>query len=164
MRLLAESASGLRHLRWAREVRATLEAHAQAHGSEDQRRAWREEAATLGAAIDALSAAVKAYRDFLERERVASRGALRVAAYLDDSERLRAESEAAGAIERDERAPRRQAVRQAVRALRAAIENLHRRCEEREGADFAASLYPPVTPDRQLVVDDSDEDDDATTS
>lgn len=82
---LSEEASGLRHLRWAREVRGTLAAHLAMSASEgasaEQRAALASEVAVLGERIDELSAAVKAYRDYLERVRTAVRGSLRAAAH-----------------------------------------------------------------------------------
>jgi hypothetical protein len=78
---LSRSASGLRHLRWAREIYATLAAHAadtQSFGDK-QRAALGKELGRLDGRIQALSAAVKGYRDFLERERVRYRGAIRAA-------------------------------------------------------------------------------------
>ncbi|UQA56586.1 hypothetical protein [Polyangium aurulentum] len=77
---LSRGASGLRHLRWAREIYATLAAHAEASEvSEPQRAALSKELTRLDARIQGLSGAVKGYRDFLERERVRYRGAIRAA-------------------------------------------------------------------------------------
>src|SRR5262245_34771132 len=81
---LRRSSSGLRHLRWAREVRPALEAHAAENGSlsERERDLLGAAIAELGRLVAALSVAVKPYRDFLERERVKGRGRRRLGAYL----------------------------------------------------------------------------------
>jgi hypothetical protein len=77
---LGRGASGLRHLRWAREIYATLAAHAESSElGEPQRMALAKELTRLDARIQGLSGAVKGYRDFLERERVRYRGAIRAA-------------------------------------------------------------------------------------
>lgn len=77
---LGRGASGLRHLRWAREIYATLAAHAEgSEMSDGQRMALAKELTRLDARIQGLSGAVKGYRDFLERERVRYRGAIRAA-------------------------------------------------------------------------------------
>jgi hypothetical protein len=82
MEKLARGASGLRHLRWAREIYATLAAHVDKTDLGAARRgALEKELARLDARIQALSGAVKAYRDFLERERVRHRGAIRAAMF-----------------------------------------------------------------------------------
>jgi len=84
MEKLSRSASGLRHLRWAREVLASLEAHYEHNGRlrQAEREAVLEEAVDLRASVQALSSAVKAYRDFLERRRVSFRGMQRVGLFL----------------------------------------------------------------------------------
>jgi hypothetical protein len=77
---LGRGASGLKHLRWAREIYATLAAHAEGSDvGEPQRMALSKELTRLDARIQGLSGAVKGYRDFLERERVRYRGAIRAA-------------------------------------------------------------------------------------
>ena len=82
---LSRGASGLRHLRWAREIYATLAAHAEASEvSEPQRAALSKELTRLDARIQGLSGAVKGYRDFLERERVRYRGAIRAALHAGE--------------------------------------------------------------------------------
>ncbi len=93
MEKLSRSASGLRHLRWAREVLATLSAHYEhnAHLGMPAREAVLAEMVELRASIDSLSAAVKAYRDFLERRRVGFRGMQRVGLYLCEEARKGAE-------------------------------------------------------------------------
>src|SRR5262249_46619787 len=81
---LDRSASGLRHLRWAREVLGTLHAFAslEPHLSAAQQAALGAEIERVTALVTALSGAVKPYRDFLERTRTRSRGALRAAEHL----------------------------------------------------------------------------------
>jgi len=79
---LDRGASGLRHLRWAREIYATLAAHVEATELGASRKtALEKELVRLDARIQSLSAAVKAYRDFLERERVRYRGLVRAALF-----------------------------------------------------------------------------------
>src|SRR4051812_22037124 len=93
MQKLSRSASGLRHLRWAREILATLEAHYEHNprlGQRD-RDAVLDEAVKLRTLVTGLSAAVKPYRDFLERRRVQSRGMQRVGRFLCLAARVRAE-------------------------------------------------------------------------
>src|SRR5262245_16265633 len=99
MKRLSEDASGLRHLRWAREVLATLHAHFEHNPrlGQAERDLVLQEAVELRAEINRLSAAVKAYRDFLERERTGFRGMLRVGDFLAESAESsddRAEAEA----------------------------------------------------------------------
>src|SRR5580692_4998007 len=132
---LVASASGLRHLRWAREILATLEAHYEHDGrlrQEDRDRVLAE-IVELRAQVTALSAAVKTYRDFLERERTRFRGMLRVGRYLEETangagEQAEAEAvregfeEAFTSVETRERAPRKHAVRAAIVMLRAALQ------------------------------------------
>ena len=93
MEKLSRSASGLRHLRWAREILATLEAHYEHNPKLTllEREAVLAEAVKLRAVVTALSAAVKPYRDFLERRRVQFRGMQRVGRFLCESARARAE-------------------------------------------------------------------------
>jgi hypothetical protein len=84
MEKLSRSASGLRHLRWAREILATLEAHYEHNPrlSQPHRELVLEEAIKLRALVSALASAVKPYRDFLERRRVQFRGMQRVGIHL----------------------------------------------------------------------------------
>lgn len=84
MAKLTRSASGLRHLRWLREILATMEAHLEVNDAltEAQNEALAREIRPLRARIDALAAAVKPYRDFLEGEHVRLRGKQRVARFL----------------------------------------------------------------------------------
>jgi hypothetical protein len=84
MAKLTRSASGFRHLRWIREIKCTVEAHLEHNDglTEAQNDALSREVPRLMARIDALSAAVKPYREFLEGEHVRLRGKQRVARYL----------------------------------------------------------------------------------
>jgi hypothetical protein len=174
---LAESASGLRHLRWAREILATLEVHYEHDGGLDaaERELVLAECIELRALVAELSAAVKPYRDFLERERTRFRGMRRVGRYLVDTahgaeQRADAEAVRAGfdeafaAMEARERAPRKDALRDAIRRLRAGLASMDARLDEKLSSAFVSSLYPPLTADRAYVADDEDEDDDATAS
>lgn len=94
MEKLSPSASGLRHLRWSREILGSLEAHYEHNPrlSTADRDLVLEEAVKLRALIVALSAAVKPYRDFLERRRTQFRGMLRVGVHLCVTARARAEN------------------------------------------------------------------------
>lgn len=175
--LLARSASGLRHLRWAREILGTLQAFAclEGHLSAVQKAALDAEIEHATALVAALSAAVKPYRDFLERSRTRSRGRLRSAAHLvtggsglaappdaDAAARLRDAAEAAllGEIE-----PQRQALRftlaQAVDATRVGFREMNERLIPAFSARFVAALYPALSADGTRVLDDGDPDDDA---
>ena len=90
MAKLVRSASGFRHLRWLREIAATLEAHLEHNDglTEPQNDVLARELPLLRARIDALAKAVKPYRDFLEGEHVKLRAKQRVARYLvEEAER-----------------------------------------------------------------------------
>jgi hypothetical protein len=93
MEKLSPSASGLRHLRWSREILASLDAHYEHNPrlSTEDRDLVLEEALKLRALVVGLSAAVKPYRDFLERRRTQFRGMLRVGVHLCVAARARAE-------------------------------------------------------------------------
>lgn len=175
MSRLSPTASGLRHLRWAREVLGTLEAHYE----HDPRLATAgrdlvlSEAVKLRALVNELSAAVKAYRDFLERERTRFRGMLRVGAYLVKSARGEEEAgeaeaiasgmkEAFAALEARERAPRKRAVRDAVSELSAGLAAMDARLGASLPRAFVESLYPDLTEDASRVADIEDDDDDAS--
>jgi hypothetical protein len=123
--------------------------------------------------VNALSAAVKPYRDFLERERTRFRGMIRVGRYLvatarDEGERAEAEAihegfaEALAAIEARERAPRKAALREAVADLREALLAMDARLSARLPRVFLDSLYPALAAGGTLVADEPDQDDDAT--
>lgn len=93
MEKLSPSASGLRHLRWSREILASLEAHYEHNPllTTPDRDLILEEAMKMRSVIIALSGAVKPYRDFLERRRTQFRGMLRVGVHLCVTARAGAE-------------------------------------------------------------------------
>jgi hypothetical protein len=93
MEKLSRGASGLRHLRWGREILATLEAHYEHNPrlAQPQRELVLDEAVKLRGLVTLLSNAVKPYRDFLERRRVLFRGMQRVGGFLCEDARARAE-------------------------------------------------------------------------
>jgi hypothetical protein len=161
---LAESASGLRHLRWAREIHATLEAHAENASSPEERGLCSDQAQALAAAIATAREPVKAYRDFLERVRVKSRGRLRAAAWRGEPEALERARAAHELLETGECATLKADVRAAVRGLRDAIVAIIEQVEAHSSRGLAASLLPELTADRQRVIDRNDEDDDASSS
>lgn len=174
MNRISEQASGLRHLRWSREVLATMNAHFEHNPglAQADRDRILEEVVKLRAEINHLSAAVKAYRDFLERDRTAFRGMLRVGDFLAQTadsadERADAEAiregfaEAFAAMDRKDRAPKRQAVRAAVARVRAALAAMDRRLAVTLPTAFVESLYPALAQGGAIVADDGDGDDDA---
>ncbi|MCC6555868.1 MAG: hypothetical protein IT372_23140 [Polyangiaceae bacterium] len=171
---LPRAASGLRHLRWGREVLATLEAHAEHNPrlSAPARVEVRGHAAALQRDLDALSAAVKAYRDFLERVRVKHRGRARLAALLlreepppgedIDVRALAADFEAERArMEAAARRPLKQAVMDRKAELRERLEAMNARLAAQISAAFVESLYPALARGGLCVADDGDEDDDS---
>jgi hypothetical protein len=172
---LAETASGLRHLRWVREILATLEAHYEhdARLDAEERDLVLTQSVELRASITELSAAVKAYRDFLERERTRFRGMRRVGAYLEatarrDDERADAVAiragldEAFSSMEARERTPRKEALRAAIRAIRVALTSMDEHLLARLPRPFVDSLYPALVADASRVLDTPDDDDDAS--
>jgi len=178
--ILARGASGLRHLRWAREVLGTLHGFAEHEGylSEVQRGVLRGEVERVTGLVGGLSAAVKPYRDFLERTRTRARGRLRVAEFLvAGAPELGSPPDgvAAGAIHDavvGEIAAVIEPEREALRwALRLAIEDIRaglRAMDEQLGAVFSLELvnaiYPELAPDGMRVLDDGDPDDDSAGS
>jgi hypothetical protein len=165
---LDESASGLRHLRWARELRGSIDGYLELDeegaldGADPKRRGDLDAAkgelssirVELGHAIDRLSAAVKDYRDFLERRRTEVRGRSRAALALGlapDGRLARFD-----ALERE---PRRLTVRAEVRWLRQAVRELLARLDAYPA--LRDSLLPPLA-DPHHVADADDVDDDAT--
>lgn len=171
-RRLSRGASGLRHLRWAREVLATLEAHVEHNPTlgDADREALRGEARALAASVQALSGAVKPYRDFLERTRVHYRGRVRVAEHLlrqpgaDEAARARLDEALAAFadMEATQRRPLKAALSEEIDRLREAMAEMDARIAERLSAAFVESLYPPLTDGASRVADDGDPDDDAT--
>lgn len=175
--VLARSASGLRHLRWAREVLGTLKGFStfEPHMSPAQRAALAAEITRLAETIGALSAAVKPYRDFLERTRTLSRGRLRASEYIlfnlhdfasppapPEAEAARAEAlaELASLIE-PERCRLHAVLTRAVETTRDDLQAMDERLAEPFSPGFVDALYPPLTADGTRVLDDGDPDDDA---
>lgn len=156
MEKLRPDASGLRHLRWAREILGALEAHLE-HGELDERGrvAVAVAAAELGRAIDLLSAAVKLYRDFLERRRSKFRGAVRAGRHWGRDLELRLAE-----LDAHERAPLKAGVRAAVAELHLGLFAVDARLGEL-GPELIDSIYPPLA-GGDRVRDDGDRDDDAT--
>jgi hypothetical protein len=143
-------------LRWAREIVGALDAHAQIGVLDARGRdAVDAAAAALRVAIDGLSAAVKRYRDFLERKRTKLRGALRAGRHwgVDTSAAL-------AVLDAGERAELRAEVRRAVASLHDTVTAMDERLAFL-GPAFVASLYPALV-DGVIVRDDEDCDDDAT--
>jgi len=90
MEKLSRTASGTRHLRWAREVLATLRAHHDANTalSVDQKKTLADEVSRVEPRVHTLECAVVPYRDFIDRAHVDIRARQRVADYLcDDAQR-----------------------------------------------------------------------------
>jgi hypothetical protein len=174
MNRLVETASGLRHLRWAREILATLEAHHEHDGglTQAERDLCLAAAVELRARVTELSTAVKTYRDFLERERTRFRAMLRVGRYLETTaqsgaDRAEAQAisggfeEAFAAMEARERLPRKKALRAAVATLRARLAAMDARLLAKLPAAFVESLYPALAAGGTRVADKADDDDDA---
>lgn len=176
MEKLARGASGLRHLRWAREIYATLAAHVeQSDLASDRKAALKKELVRLDKQIQNLSAAVKPYRDFLERERVKYRGAIRAAHLVDDTVRTSATDTVAAQYEQILRAetafqrealPKQRALKAnlevAIAETRAHLEEMDIRIAGITSEKFLTSIYPPLVVDRSRVADDPDDDDDAS--
>ncbi len=175
MERLVEKASGLRHLRWAREILATLEVHHEhdATLTLDQRDRVLAAIVELRGLVTELSAAVKPYRDFLERDRTRFRGMIRVGRYLeatawDAEERSEAQAISAGfaeafaSMEARERVPKKRALRDAIRSLRVGLEAMDARLAAKLPAAFVDSLYPALAAGGAMVADAPDDDDDAS--
>jgi uncharacterized protein YhaN len=173
---LARGASGLRHLRWAREIYATLAAHVE-HSDlvQEHKTALKKELVRLDKQLQNLSAAVKPYRDFLERERVKFRGAIRAAQLTDDT--VRASSADPGNAQRTqvleaeamfqrEALPKQRSLKanleMAVAEMRAHLEEMDIRVAALTSEKFLTNLYPPLVTDRSRVADVPDDDDDAS--
>lgn len=91
MQKLSRSASGARHLRWAREIRATLSAHREVNTqlNSDQKKALAAAITKLDPRIEALTTAIEPYREFLDHAHVDVRARQRVANFLcDEAQRL----------------------------------------------------------------------------
>jgi hypothetical protein len=189
MDALAKEASGLRHLRWAREILASVEAHIEHNPRIEaaDREALREEARLARGLVTGLSTAVKAYRDFLERTRVGFRARQRVGSFLVEEARKRLAEEREGAesgclasdhegaaallqfhkdafarMEEEQRHPLKASVRSAITTLREGLDQMSARLGARMGEAFVESLYPRLAARGTMVADEDDEDDDAS--
>lgn len=178
-RVLTRSASGLRHLRWAREVLGALLAlsgHA-SHFTSLQKTAIQTEVAHVTSLLTTLSAAVKTYRDFLERIRTRSRGKVRAAEMLvagvrglegvDHAYAARALESARhemNGVTEPERRALHAALGRAIDDLRAGLAAMDDRLAAAFSPEVAAAVYPQLTADGARVLDDGDPDDDAAGS
>ncbi len=171
-KVLDESASGLRHLRWAREIVGTLIALA-ASGellTDAQATIVRDEAAALTHVIGTLSSAVKGYRDFLERKRTLARGKVRAAEVLlllsamDESAPSlalsNAEAELQTAIE-NERLALRSALSEAIKKTRDHILSIGTRLDAEFPEAACRAVYPLLANDQTAVLDQGDNFDDS---
>jgi hypothetical protein len=172
--VLRREASGLRHLRWAREVVGTLGAHYEHHPTldPDQREFVLDQSIELRGAIEKLSGRVKSYRDFIERKRTPMRGMLRVGRFLV-TEAKTAEDKADAAtvnegieeafanFDERERGPLKADLAKAIDDLRAYLAKMDARITARLGSAFLESLYPALDANRSFIVDAGDSDDDA---
>lgn len=86
MEKLARSASGTRHVRWSREILASLHAHHAVNEplSEDQKKALAAEIGRLAPRVQSLAESVGLYRSFIDHAHVDIRARQRVANYLCD--------------------------------------------------------------------------------
>lgn len=175
--VLARSASGLRHLRWAREVLGSLSGLLafETHMSAPQRAALAAEIARVTALVAALSAAVKPYRDFLERTRTLSRGRARASEYMvsggeglasppgpAEAETARAEAQAELiTIIEPERRRLHAGLERAIDGTREGLFQMDQRLARVFSARLVDALYPQLTADASRVQDDGDPDDDA---
>lgn len=167
--VLSEAASGLRHLRFAREVAASLVA-LDVHGDAlDLDADTRALARSLGDAVLAQVAEarehVKAYRDFKERERVEARALARLRPALGAAAR----PDVVRSLEAREAALEARLL--ALRAsLGAAKAGLRGELERALGAlaathpELVPLVVPPLSRDRLAVRDDADPDDDAVSA
>jgi hypothetical protein len=182
---LSRGASGLRHLRWAREIAATLDAHVQQNHLLDpsQKEALTSEVSRLRAHLQVMHEAVKPYRDFLETAHVAMRGKQRVGAFLSGEAQRRAACSGKAPEEEDRKKaaalvhqfdeertkveePRRRvlkaALERAIGTLREGVEQMEARLRGQFDPAFIDSLYPALARGRRVVADEDDEDDDAS--
>jgi hypothetical protein len=167
--MLSEAASGLRHLRFAREVAASLRAlalHGEALGLDASVRALTS---TLGESLERAVASarehVKVYRDFKERERVEARALSRLRpalAQAGERERALRLAEREASLEARLRTLRR-ALTEAKSELRVelcrVLDELARRAPE-----LVPLVAPPLARGRMAVLDEVDPDDDAVSA
>lgn len=160
---LSRSASGLRHLRWAREVLGTLTALAahEAHFTEAQLAALRAEVGQVTALVSALSAAVKPYRDFLERARTLTRGKLRAAEIIADPAAREAAERESVTLTEPARSTLHAALSAAIDATREGLSAMDERLLSVFPPGTVVKLYPKLTADATRVMDIGDPDDDA---
>jgi hypothetical protein len=174
MAKLSRGASGLRHLRWAREIVATLDAHVHHNYllTPTEIEAIANEATLLKQLLQGMHEAVKPYRDFLETAHVAQRGKARVGFYLHRGATPEERGTAAALRNRFDREratveqPRRRllkaALERAIGGLREGLAQMEARLLLQFPPDFVDSLYPELTQNRTMVVDEDDDDDDAS--
>ncbi len=175
-RVLARGASGLRHLRWAREVLGTLLALSghTTHLSGLQKAALQAEVAHITSLVTALSSAVKGYRDFMERKRTRSRGKIRAAELLASNARglssldgiagtraLEAARAEMNGVTEPERRALHTALGRAIDDTRAGLAAMDERLAVAFSPEVVAAMYPGLTVDGSRVLDDHDPDDDA---
>lgn len=172
IRGLLRSASGLRHLRWAREIFGGLRGLLAYESTltPEQHNLVLREGAELESLISKLSAAAKTYRDFLERERTRARGEVRAATWIasgalggSDVSRVALPQAQAklDAIELNRETHARQ-VDAAIDALRDGLERLDRALLGAFPPTILEAVYPPLTSDWAHVKDNEDPNDDAT--
>lgn len=162
-RVIARGASGLRHLRWAREVLGTLrglEALSEGRFGEGQREVLRAEIERVAGLVDGLSAAVKPYRDFMERARTRARGGVRAAVMVGGAEEVAAARGELLAVEA-KRATLRRELSAAIDGARAGLAEMEGRLRGAFPAEVVEGVYPPLSPDGARVLDDGDPDDDS---
>ena len=94
MEKLSRSSSGVRHLRWGREILATMRAQdaVNARLPEAQKTVLQGEITKVAARVDTLAKAVGPYRDFIDSAHVDVRAKQRVANYLCDEAQRDADS------------------------------------------------------------------------
>ncbi|UQA58240.1 hypothetical protein [Polyangium aurulentum] len=98
MEKLSRSASGARHVRWAREILTTLRAHHEVNKqlTDTQKQALAAEIERVETRIHALAESVVPYRDFIEHAHIDVRARQRVADYLCDDAQRRADGDLRG--------------------------------------------------------------------
>lgn len=172
---LARGASGLRHLRWAREVLGTLRGLSafEAHFTDVQRRALRAEVESVAALVSALSGAVKPYRDFLERSRTLARGRVRAAELAcamgdgfgvpqGEARRARIDAkDALAAVIEPERLRLHGELARAIDAVHSGLQATEERLAIAFSGAFARGVFPPLCEDGSRVLDEGDPDDDS---
>jgi len=169
---LSRRASGLRHLRWAREIAATLDAHVRENPllTPSQTEAIAHEARLLREHLQGMHEAVKPYRDFLETTHVTHRGMARVGVFLRGTvggpdkaaALLRQFDEEQAKVVKPLRSLLKAALERAIGDLREGLAQMDARLLPLLTPDFVDSLYPELTRNGTMVADEGDEDDDAS--